>query len=148
LHVIAMQDWNRGDWFDSTNLSWMQLSPNMRNLQAATLYPGLCFLEYAKNVSMGRGTDAPFEQVGADFIGGRELATYLNSRQIPGVRVYPTSFTPSESNLKGVHIEGVRFQVTHRDLFDATRLGLELAVALQKLYPGKVDFAANKRLIG
>jgi uncharacterized protein YbbC (DUF1343 family) len=148
LHVIAMENWNRGDWFDSTNLPWTNPSPNMRSLNAAILYPGLCLLEYSKNYSVGRGTDSPFEQVGADFIGGRELAAYLNQRQIPGMRVYPTRFTPTESNFKGVRIEGVRFQVTNRDLFDSTRLGIELAVALQKLYPGKIDFAASKRLIG
>jgi uncharacterized protein YbbC (DUF1343 family) len=104
-------------------------------------------LEYAK-ISVGRGTDSPFEQIGADFIGGRELAAYLNARQIPGVRVYPTSFTPSESNFKGVRIEGVRFEIVNREMLDATRLGLEVAGAIQKLYPGKVDWAINKRLIG
>jgi uncharacterized protein YbbC (DUF1343 family) len=148
LTVIPMQDWDRGDWFDATGVSWINPSPNMRSLNAATLYPGLCLLEFARNVSMGRGTDSPFEQVGADFIGGRELAAFLNQRSIPGVRVYPTSFTPAESNLKGVKIEGVRFAITNREQLDATRLGLELAVAFQKLYPGKVDFSSGKRLIG
>jgi uncharacterized protein YbbC (DUF1343 family) len=143
-----MQDWNRGDWFDATDLPWTNPSPNMRSLQAAILYPGVCLLEYSKNYSVGRGTDAPFEQIGADFIGGRELAAYLNKRQIPGVRVYATSFTPTESNFKGVRIEGVRFGITNRENFDSTRLGLEIAAALQQLYAGKIDFAANRRLIG
>jgi uncharacterized protein YbbC (DUF1343 family)/CubicO group peptidase (beta-lactamase class C family) len=148
LKVIAMRDWNRGDWFDSTGLPWTNPSPNMRSLKAATLYPGLCLLESSKNYSVGRGTDAPFEQIGADFLGGRELAAYLNQRQIPGVRAYPTSFTPTESNFKGARIEGVRFEITHRELFDSTRLGLELAAAIQQLYPGKIDFSIGKRLIG
>jgi len=148
LTVVRMTDWNRGDWFDSTDLPWTNPSPNMRSLNAATLYPGLCLLEFAKNYSVGRGTDAPFEQTGADFIGGRELAAYLNARQIPGVRVYPTSFTPTESNFKGVRIEGVRFALVNRDLFDSTRLGLEVAAAIQKLYPGKIDFAGGAKLIG
>jgi uncharacterized protein YbbC (DUF1343 family)/CubicO group peptidase (beta-lactamase class C family) len=148
LTVIPMQDWSRGDWFDSTGLSWINPSPNMRSLNAAMLYPGVCFLETPKNISVGRGTDAPFEQIGADFIGGRELAAYLNARQIPGVRVYATSFTPTESNFKGQHIEGVRFQITNREVLDASRLGLELAAAIEKLYPGKVDFALSKRIIG
>jgi len=148
LNVIPMQDWNRGDWFDTTHLLWVNPSPNMRSLNAAILYPGLCLLEYAKNYSVGRGTDAPFEQIGADFIGGRELTAYLNQRQVPGVRAYATSFTPAESNFKGQRIEGVRFEITNREIFDSTRLGLELAAAIQKLYPGKVDFAASKRLIG
>jgi uncharacterized protein YbbC (DUF1343 family) len=148
LKVIPMQDWNRGDWFDATDLPWTNPSPNMRSLKAATLYPGLCLLESSKNYSVGRGTDAPFEQIGADFIGGRELAAYLNKRQIPGARVYPTSFTPTESNFKGARIEGVRFEITNREIFDSTRLGLEIAAAIRFLYPGKVDFATSKRLIG
>jgi uncharacterized protein YbbC (DUF1343 family)/CubicO group peptidase (beta-lactamase class C family) len=148
LTVVPVEDWHRGDWFDSTGLPWTNPSPNMRSLNAATLYPGLCLLEYSKNFSVGRGTDAPFEQVGADFIRGPELASYLNGRRIPGVRVYPTSFTPAESNFKGVRIEGVRFQITDRELFDSTRLGLELAAALVKLYPGKIDVAASRQLIG
>src|SRR5580692_374047 len=143
-----MRDWNRGDWFDSTNLPWINTSPNMRSLKAAALYPGLGLLEFSKNYSVGRGTDSPFDQTGADFIGGRELAAYLNARQIPGVRVYPTSFTPTESNFKGIRIEGVRFEITNRDLFDSTRLGIEVAAAIQKLYPGKMDFAAGAKLIG
>jgi len=99
-------------------------------------------------MSMGRGTDAPFEQIGADFIGGRELAHYLNVREIPGVRVYPTAFIPTESNFKGKRIEGVRFVVTNRELLDATRLGLEVAVAIEKLYPNKIDWKVTGRLIG
>jgi uncharacterized protein YbbC (DUF1343 family) len=148
LTVIPMQDWQRGDWFDTTNLTWINPSPNMRSLNAAALYPGLCLLEYAKKFSVGRGTDAPFEQVGADFIGGKELAAYLNKREIPGVRAYATSFTPADSVFKGLKIEGVRFVVTNRELLDATRLGLELAVAMEKLYPGKIDITGLKRLIG
>jgi uncharacterized protein YbbC (DUF1343 family) len=120
----------------------------MRSLNAAALYPGLCLLESPKNFSVGRGTDAPFEQVGGDFMSGRELAAYLNGRQIPGIRVYATGFTPTESNFKGVRIEGVRFVITNRELLDSTRVGLELAAALQKLYPGKIDLAAGKRLVG
>ena len=148
LTVIPMQDWNRGDWFDSTNLTWINPSPNMRSLNAAMLYPGLCFLESPRNMSMGRGTDAPFEQIGADFIGGRELAHYLNAREIPGVRAYATAFTPTESNFKGKRIEGVRFVITNRELLNATRLGLEVTVAMEKLYPGKIDWKLTGRLIG
>jgi uncharacterized protein YbbC (DUF1343 family)/CubicO group peptidase (beta-lactamase class C family) len=148
LTVIPMQDWRRGDWFDGADLPWIDPSPNMRSLMAATLYPGLCLMEYSDNLSVGRGTDAPFEQIGAAFIHGSELAAYLTKRQIPGIRVYPVSFKPAESNLKGVPVEGVRFEITGRETFDATRLGLEVAAALQKLYPGKIDFSKSKRLIG
>jgi uncharacterized protein YbbC (DUF1343 family) len=147
LTVVPMKGWQRGDWFDSTNLTWIDPSPNMRSLNAAMLYPGIGMLEYSK-ISVGRGTDTPFEHVGADFIGGRELAAYLNQRQIPGIRAYATTFTPSDSVFKGVKVEGVRFVITNRELLDATRLGLELAVAIQTLYPGMLDFSRNKRLIG
>jgi uncharacterized protein YbbC (DUF1343 family) len=148
LTVIPMKDWKRGDWYDSTSLPWINPSPNLRSLKAAILYPGVSMLEYSENLSVGRGTDTPFEQVGADFIHGRELAAYLNRRGIPGVRVYAVSFTPADSHFKGKKIEGVRFQLTARELFDSTRLGLELAAALQRLYPNKIDFAVDKRLIG
>jgi len=147
LTVIPVEDWQRDDWFDFTNLPWIGPSPNLRTLGAAMLYPGLCLLEYGR-ISVGRGTNFPFEQVGADFIGGRELAAYLYQRQIPGVHFYPTSFTPASSNFQGVHIEGVRFAIVDRESLDATRLGLEVAAALQKLYPGKIDWAVDKKLIG
>jgi uncharacterized protein YbbC (DUF1343 family) len=148
LTVIPMLDWRRGDWFDASDLPWIDPSPNLRSLMAAALYPGLCLIEYSDNLSVGRGTDAPFEQIGAAFIHGGELAAYLTKRRIPGVRVYPTSFKPAESNLKGVQVEGVRFEITDRETFDATRRGLEVAAALQKLYPGQIDFSKSKRLIG
>jgi uncharacterized protein YbbC (DUF1343 family)/CubicO group peptidase (beta-lactamase class C family) len=148
LHVILMQGWNRGDWFDATGLRWVDPSPNMRSLNAATLYPGIGMLEASKYYSVGRGTDAPFEQVGADWINGRELAAFLNARYIPGVRVYATRFRPSSSNLAGQTIEGVRFVITDRNEFDSTRFGLELGYALEKLYPGKIPWDVNRFLIG
>ena len=148
LTVIAMKDWQRGDWFDASDLPWIDPSPNMRGLNAALLYPGVALLEYAQNYSVGRGTDAPFEQIGADFIRGPELAAYLDRRQIPGVRVYATQFQPVSSNFAGKTVEGVRFVITDRDAFDSARLGLEVAAALQKLYPGKIALEAGKKLIG
>ncbi len=148
LRVIPMQGWQRGDWFDSTGLTWVDPSPNMRSLNAALLYPGLAMLERSRNYSVGRGTDAPFEQIGADWIRGVELAAYLNRRFIPGVRVYPTRFQPRSSNFAGQLIEGVRFVITDREAFNSSRLGLEVAAALLKLYPGKLTLEANLRLIG
>ncbi len=100
LTVVPMRDWNRGDWFDSTDLPWTNPSPNMRSLNAATLYPGLCLLEFAKNYSVGRGTDSPFEQTGADFIGGRELAAYLNARQVPACGFIPPALRPPNRTLR------------------------------------------------
>jgi len=148
LQVIRMQGWERGDWFDSTGLAWVNPSPNMRSLNAALLYPGLAMLEAAPNYSVGRGTDSPFEQIGADWINGRELAACLNRRHIPGVRVYPTRFRPSSSRFAGRLIEGVRFLITDRELLDSSRLGLEVAAALEKLYPGRLPWSATERLIG
>jgi uncharacterized protein YbbC (DUF1343 family)/CubicO group peptidase (beta-lactamase class C family) len=148
LRVVKMKGWQRGDWFDSTGLEWVDPSPNMRSLNAETLYDGVAMLEAAKNYSVGRGTDAPFEQIGADWIRGTELAAFLNARSIPGVRVYATQFTPSASNFKGKTVEGVRFVVLNREAFNSVRLGLEIAYALQKLYPGKIDFEACRFLIG
>jgi uncharacterized protein YbbC (DUF1343 family) len=120
----------------------------MRNLNAALLYPGIALLEASPNYSVGRGTDSPFELIGADWIHAGDLARSLNGRFIPGVRVYPARFRPTSSNFSGKTIEGVRFVVTNRDTFDSTRLGLELAYALNKLYPGKIAWQENRFLIG
>ena len=147
LTVVKMKSWDRGDWFDSTGLAWTDPSPNIRSLNGALLYPGVALLEASKNYSVGRGTNAPFEQIGADWIHGPELAQFLNGRLIPGVRVYPTSFEPQDSNFKGKTIEGVRFVITNRELFSSVRFGLELAYALERLYRGKIDFELNKSLI-
>jgi uncharacterized protein YbbC (DUF1343 family)/CubicO group peptidase (beta-lactamase class C family) len=148
LTVAPMKDWQRGDWFDSTGLAWSNPSPNLRSLKAAILYPGLCLMEFAQNLSVGRGTDAPFEQVGADWIDGQRLARYLNREEIPGIRAYPTSFTPSDSHFKGVTVQGVRFEIVDRNVVNSTKVGIELAVALQTLWPGKIDWTKGKLLIG
>jgi uncharacterized protein YbbC (DUF1343 family)/CubicO group peptidase (beta-lactamase class C family) len=148
LRVIKMKNWQRGDWLDATGLGWVNPSPNMRSLNAALLYPGVAMLEADTNYSVGRGTDAPFEQIGADWINGEVLASYLNARYIPGVRLYPTKFQPTSSNFAGKEIAGVRFVITDRESFDSTRLGLEVAAALQTLYPGKLTLETCRFLIG
>jgi uncharacterized protein YbbC (DUF1343 family)/CubicO group peptidase (beta-lactamase class C family) len=148
LHVVEMTGWRREDWFDATGLPWVDPSPNIRSLTEALLYPGLGMLEGATNYSVGRGTDAPFEQVGADWIHSAELLRRLSARDIPGVRFYPQRFQPVSSNFGGKSIEGIRIEVVNRDIFSAERLGLELASALQSLYPGKIRMDANRYLIG
>ena len=148
LKVIPVQNWQRADWFDATGLPWRDPSPNMRSLNAATLYTALAPFEASKNLSVGRGTDAPFEQLGADWINGRDLAALLNSHFIPGVRIYPTRLQPASSNFSGKLIEGVRFVLTDRDQFSSARLAMELAVAFEKLYPGKMDWEVNRFLLG
>ena len=148
LNVVKMEDWRRSDWFDSTGLAWVNPSPNMRSLKAAILYPGVCLIEFAPNISVGRGTDSPFEQFGADFMDGRALASLLNSRGLPGMRFYPTSFTPTESRFKGVSIQGVRIEITDRERVQSVRTGIEIACGIEKLWPGKVDWKRSERLIG
>jgi uncharacterized protein YbbC (DUF1343 family)/CubicO group peptidase (beta-lactamase class C family) len=148
LEVVRMEGWQRGFWFDATGLPWVNPSPNMRSLNEAILYPGVAMLEASPNYSVGRGTDAPFEQIGADWIDGNRLSAWLNAREIPGVRVYPTRFRPESSNFKGRWIEGVRFEITDRDAVDSTRLGLEIARALLELWPGKIDAEVDRSLIG
>jgi uncharacterized protein YbbC (DUF1343 family) len=148
LTVISMKNWRRQAWFDQVGQTWVNPSPNMRSLNAALLYPGIGMLEYAKNWSVGRGTDAPFEQVGADWVNGAQLAAHLNAKAIPGVRIYATRFTPDASYFAKQTIEGVRFVITDRNVLDSTRLGVELAQSLRELYPGKMSFEINARLIG
>jgi uncharacterized protein YbbC (DUF1343 family) len=134
LTVIPMTGWQRGDWFDSTSLTWTNPSPNLRSVNEATLYPGVGLVE-GTNISVGRGTDTPFEVVGAPWIKSREFAQYLNSRMLSGVRFVPVSFTPSSSNYSGQVCQGVNIIVTDRNGLDTPELGIELASALMKMYP-------------
>lgn len=134
LTVIPMEGWVRGDWYDSTGLTWINPSPNLRSVGEAALYPGVGLIE-GTNVSVGRGTDTPFELVGAPWIKAREFAQYLNAREIAGVRFVPTSFTPNASIYAGQKCEGVNILLLERNVLDASELGIELASALRKLYP-------------
>jgi uncharacterized protein YbbC (DUF1343 family) len=151
LTVISMQGWMRGDWFDSTGLEWANPSPNLRSLTEAALYPGVALVE-GTNVSVGRGTDTPFELLGAPWINARELAQYLNGRQIPGVRFVAISFTPNASNSAGQLCHGVNLVLTDREVLDSPELGIELASALAKLYPQQfhmekmLDILANQNV--
>jgi uncharacterized protein YbbC (DUF1343 family) len=141
LDVVTMEGWQRGDWFDSTGLLWANPSPNIRDLNQNTLYPGVAMIE-GTNVSVGRGTDTPFEVVGAPWIKSKELAVYLNNRSIQSVRFVPIAFTPSASNFSGQRCEGVNLIVMDRNTLDSPELGIELAAALHKLYPN--DFKLEK----
>jgi uncharacterized protein YbbC (DUF1343 family)/CubicO group peptidase (beta-lactamase class C family) len=147
LTVVPMEGWQRGDWFDSTGLAWVNPSPNLRSLAEAMLYPGVALIEYT-NVSVGRGTDTPFEVVGAPWIKGRELAAYLNARGISGVRFVPVVFTPSAAVYSGQKCEGVNLVLTERNALDAPELGMELATALQKLYPASFKIGRIAELLG
>jgi uncharacterized protein YbbC (DUF1343 family)/CubicO group peptidase (beta-lactamase class C family) len=141
LTVVAMEGWQRGDWFDSTGLTWVNPSPNLRSVTEAALYPGVGLIE-GTNVSVGRGTDTPFELLGAPWMKSRELATYFNARGIAGVRFVPVTFTPTTSNYAEQKCEGVNLVLTDRNALDAAELGVELAAALRKLYPA--DFKLER----
>ncbi|MGB2913315.1 MAG: DUF1343 domain-containing protein, partial [Pyrinomonadaceae bacterium] len=134
LRVIKMENWSRAMWFDETGQTWINPSPNMRSLTEATLYPGIGLLE-ASNLSVGRGTDTPFEVIGAPWMDGQKLAKYLNERNVKGVRFVPIRFKPKASVFKDEQLSGVNIIITNRDEFNSVRTGIEIAVALRKLYP-------------
>ena len=147
LTVIPLQNWNRDSWFDATGLPWINPSPNMRNLIQATLYPGIGAIE-GTNVSVGRGTDAPFEQMGAPWIDGVQLSDALNARVLPGIRFYPVRFTPSSSKFANEECGGVFMIVTDRAAIRPVRVGVEIAVMLNRLYGTKYELEAAERLFG
>ncbi|MGB9121839.1 MAG: exo-beta-N-acetylmuramidase NamZ domain-containing protein [Candidatus Angelobacter sp.] len=140
LRVIPMQGWLRGDWFDSTGIVWVNTSPNLRSVNEAELYPGVAIIE-GTNVSVGRGTDTPFEVLGAPWIDARAYSDYMNARLISGVRFVPVTFMPVSGPYANQLCKGVNIIVTDRTVLDAPEMGIELAVALRKLYPDhwKVD---------
>jgi uncharacterized protein YbbC (DUF1343 family) len=129
-----MQGWLRGDWFDSTGIVWINTSPNLRSVNEAELYTGVAIIE-GTNVSVGRGTDTPFEVMGAPWIDARAYSDYMNARLIPGVRFVPIAFTPVSGPYANQLCKGVNIIVTDRTVLDAPEMGIELAVALRKLYP-------------
>lgn len=147
LTVIPMKNWRRDEWFDETGLTWINPSPNMRTLYAAAMYPGLGAFEQT-NISVGRGTDTPFEQIGAPWIDGRRLADVLNARHLAGVRFYPVQFTPSASTFSGEDCQGVFIVVTDRAAVRPVRVGVEIASALVKLFPGRLHVDVAHRLFG
>jgi uncharacterized protein YbbC (DUF1343 family) len=136
LHVIKMQGWDRHMWMDQTGLEWITPSPNLRNLTAVILYPGTCLVETSM-ISVGRGTDTPFEVLGSPWLKYLELADYLNSRNIPGVRFIARRFTPAEVPYKGQEVLGLDVQLLNRDELNSPRMGLELIAALLKLHRDK-----------
>jgi uncharacterized protein YbbC (DUF1343 family) len=138
LTVVPMQNWSRGQYFDETGLKWTNPSPNLRSPTAATLYPAVGLTEMT-NISVGRGTDKPYEHIGAPYIRAPELTAYLTARKIPGVSFSPTSFAVAEDSnhypFHGKTIPGVAFTVTDRTVFNSPEMGIELLSALHHLYP-------------
>lgn len=156
LAVIRCENWSRDRWLDETGLPWTNPSPSMRSLTAATLYPGFCLLE-STSVSMGRGTAKPFEQVGAPYIDGSKLAAEMNARHLAGVRFEPVKFTPKMDfypgpaatlKYKDQTCGGIRAVLTDRDQCPVIDLGIELALAMQRLYPDQFKVDDMRRLLG
>jgi len=146
LRVIPMQGWKRDQWFDETGIPWVNPSPALRNVNAEALYPGVALLEQT-NVSVGRGTDLPFEQIGASWVDAKRFSEYLNARKLAGVRFEPADFTPVSSTLSGTICHGVKVTIIERDAIDSPALGIELAAALLHLYPKEFEVAKMKSLL-
>jgi len=147
LHVIKMHDYRRSDWYDDTGLQWVNPSPNLRTLTQTTLYPGVALVEGA-NVSVGRGTDTPFERLGAPWMNGKELADYLNRRGIPGVFFIPSDFTPDANRYQNLLCHGIRLILTDRHALDSPLLGIEIASALNRLYPAEFRMQEILGMVG
>lgn len=133
LSVVRCRNWRRDQFFDLTALPWRNPSPNMRHLTAAMLYPGVGLLE-TTNISVGRGTERPFEWIGAPWIDGKKLAIELNAARIPGVSFIAVDRTPISSVHKDKLCHGVDLIVTNRNQLDAVKLGLTIAKSLKKVH--------------
>lgn len=147
LHVVTMRRYQRAMWFDQTGFAWVPPSPNLRKLDQAVLYPGVGMIEGA-NVSVGRGTDHPFELMGAPWIHGKALADHMNARQIAGVRFEATTFTPREWAFAGQKCEGLRITLTDRNRLDSPLLGVELMAALWRLHGDRFQIDRTLGMIG
>src|SRR5258708_516836 len=125
LTIIPLENWHRELWFDQTELPWSNPSPNIRNLTEAILYPGVGLLETA--LSVGRGTDTPFEIIGAPYIDELNFAEELNHSGLPGVSFVPVEFTPTYSVHKDERCHGVYILVTDRRPCNSVDVGLQIA---------------------
>ncbi len=146
LSIVRMEGWRRGDFWDATELLWINPSPNMRSFTQALLYPGIGLLEFT-NVSVGRGTDTPFEKLGAPWIDGRVFASELNRKRLNGIRFIPVRFLPQARQHAGLQCEGVQMLITDRDAFHPVLTGLTIAECLRYLYPEAWDMQNFNRLL-
>jgi len=147
LRVFTMVNWSRNEAFDQTGLKWIPPSPSLRTINAAFLYPGIEILQ-AGGVSVGRGTDTPFELFGAPWVNAAELTAELNHRGIPGVQFEVTLFTPEDGLYKGEYCQGVSITITNRRELDSMRVGLEIAAALHRFYPQRFHLEKINELLG
>ena len=144
LHVLAMRNWHRNYFFESTGIKWIPPSPALRTTKGSILYPGIEILQDS-GVSVGRGTQAPFEQFGAPWMDGDAVAATLNERHLPGLRFDSKSFIPVGGPHSGERCGGVAIRITDRFVVRSMRMGLEIAEILQKLYPK--EFETDKLLV-
>jgi SSS family transporter len=151
LTVVPMEHWTRAEYFDETGLPWVNPSPNLRTMTAAELYPGLGFLDFS-GVSVGRGTETPFELFGATWMKGAEVAAALNARTIPGVSFSATTTSVAENAnhypFHGQTIEAVKIAVTDRRALDSPEMGVEILSVLHRMYPEKFAVEKTLRLVG
>jgi uncharacterized protein YbbC (DUF1343 family) len=147
LHIIAMKNWHRNYFFESTGIKWIPPSPNLRTTKGSIVYPGLEILQNA-GVSVGRGTQTPFEEFGAPWMNGEDVAAALNERHLPGLRFVTQPFIPIGGPYSGQRCGGVGIRITDRFTARSMRTGLEIAVILQKLYPKQFDFEKLFLLVG
>ena len=146
LHVVELTGWNREMLFDQTGVPWVNPSPNMRNLNQAILYPGIGLLE-TTNLSVGRGTDTPFEVIGAPWLDAVVFAQRLNALRLAGVRFAPYRFQPESSVFAGQHCEGVQILITNRDELNSIDLGFAIAGVLRNDFGDAWQMEKYRRLL-
>jgi uncharacterized protein YbbC (DUF1343 family) len=147
LHVVAMKNWRRSETYDETGMKWIPPSPNLHTINEAFIYPGIETLQPG-GISVGRGTDTPFEVFGAPWVQADPLQKNIADRNIPGVRFSSTQFTPGTGPYSGEVCNGLKIEITDRASFDAIRLALEAADAFHRLYPDRFDIAKLTALLG
>jgi uncharacterized protein YbbC (DUF1343 family) len=144
LHVVPMTGWRRSMWYDETGLDWRKPSPNLLTHSSVLAYVGTCLFE-SVNVSEGRGTDTPFEVVGAAWLDNAAMVTLLQGRGLRGVTFEPVTFTPEQKpyhgrppKLVGERLNGVRMHITDRDEFEPYRVGVAMLWAVHRLHPDRL----------
>ncbi len=146
LKVIPLENWKREAWLDGTQIPWINPSPNMRSLTQAALYPGIGVIEMTQ-LSVGRGTDTPFELIGAPYIDKQSLSKYIQALKLPGLSVEPISFVPKASKFANQTCQGLRFKITNRDQFKPIDLGIQLTIYLHLNHPQEFDLSKVNRLL-
>ena len=147
LHVIAMKNWHRNYFFESTGIRWVPPSPNLRTIKGSIVYPGLEILQNS-GVSVGRGTEAPFEEFGAPWMDGEKVASSLNAAHLPGLKFVAQPFIPVSGLYAGKRCGGVGVRIGERGAVRPMRMGLEIAALLHKMYPQNFDITKTIGLLG